>query len=35
VRADEAVEVTPEVVRMRKVVLSKVERHKAVRMARK
>jgi GTP-binding protein len=35
VRADEAVEVTPETVRMRKVVLSKVERHKAVRAARK
>ena len=35
VRADEAVEVTPEAVRMRKVVLSRVERHKAVRMARK
>ncbi len=35
VRADEAVEVTPEAVRMRKLVLSKVERHKAVRMARK
>jgi GTP-binding protein len=35
VREDEAVEVTPEAVRMRKVVLSKVERHKAVRAARK
>ncbi|HET7295570.1 MAG TPA: EF-Tu/IF-2/RF-3 family GTPase, partial [Gemmatimonadales bacterium] len=35
VREDEAVEVTPESVRMRKVVLSKVERHKAVRAARK
>jgi GTP-binding protein len=35
VRVDEAVEVTPETVRMRKEVLSKVERHKAVRAARK
>jgi GTP-binding protein len=35
VREDEAVEATPEVVRMRKVVLSKVERLKAVRTARK
>ncbi len=35
VREDEAVEATPETVRMRKVVLSKVERLKAVRMARK
>jgi GTP-binding protein len=35
VREDEAVEVTPKVVRMRKVVLSKVDRLKAVRMARK
>jgi GTP-binding protein len=35
VRVDEAVEVTPESVRMRKEVLSKVERHKAVRSARK
>jgi GTP-binding protein len=35
VREDEAVEVTPVSVRMRKVVLSKVDRLKAVRMARK
>jgi len=35
VREDEAVEVTPESVRMRKVVLAKVDRLKAVRMARK
>ncbi len=35
VREDEAVEVTPASVRMRKVVLPKVERLKAVRMARK
>jgi GTP-binding protein len=35
VREDEAVEVTPENVRMRKVVLSKVDRLKAVRAARK
>jgi GTP-binding protein len=35
VRDDEAVEVTPDAVRMRKVVLSKVQRLKAVRMARK
>jgi GTP-binding protein len=35
VREDEAVEVTPETVRMRKFVLPKVERLKAVRMARK
>jgi GTP-binding protein len=35
VREDEAVEVTPESVRMRKVVLAKVQRLKAVRMARK
>jgi GTP-binding protein len=35
VREDEAVEVTPESVRMRKFVLPKVERLKAVRMARK
>jgi len=35
VREDEAVEVTPASVRMRKVVLSKVQRLKAVRMARK
>ncbi len=35
VREDEAVEVTPKAVRMRKVVLSKVERLKAVRSARK
>jgi GTP-binding protein len=35
VREDEAVEATPEAVRMRKVVLPKVERLKAVRMARK
>jgi GTP-binding protein len=35
VREDEAVEVTPESVRMRKFVLGKVERLKAVRMARK
>jgi GTP-binding protein len=35
VREDEAVEVTPAVVRMRKVELSKVQRHKAVRLARK
>jgi GTP-binding protein len=35
VREDEAVEVTPDAVRMRKVVLSKVERLKAVRQARK
>jgi len=35
VREDEAVEVTPTSVRMRKVVLSKVERLKAMRMARK
>jgi GTP-binding protein len=35
VREDEAVEVTPVSVRMRKVVLTKVERLKAVRMARK
>jgi GTP-binding protein len=35
VREDEAVEVTPKAVRMRKVVLSKVDRLKAVRMARK
>ncbi len=35
VREDEAVEVTPATVRMRKVVLSKVERLKAVRTARK
>jgi GTP-binding protein len=35
VREDEAVEVTPESVRMRKVVLPKVERLKAVRAARK
>jgi GTP-binding protein len=35
VREDEAVEVTPKAVRMRKVVLSKVERLKAVRTARK
>ncbi|MBA3808056.1 MAG: translational GTPase TypA [Solirubrobacterales bacterium] len=35
VREDEAVEVTPESVRMRKVVLSKVDRLKAVRQARK
>jgi GTP-binding protein len=35
VREDEAVEVTPRSVRMRKVVLSKVERLKAVRLARK
>ena len=34
-REDEAVEVTPESVRMRKVVLPKVERLKAVRAARK
>jgi len=34
VREDEAVEVTPETVRMRKVVLSKIDRHKAVRAAR-
>jgi GTP-binding protein len=35
VREDEAVEATPENVRMRKVVLPKVERLKAVRAARK
>jgi GTP-binding protein len=35
VREDEAVEVTPKAVRMRKVVLSKVERLKAVRSARR
>jgi GTP-binding protein len=35
VRDDEAVEATPETVRMRKLVLSKVERLKAVRIARK
>ena len=35
VREDEAVEATPSVVRMRKVVLGKVERLKAMRMARK
>ena len=35
VREDEAVEVTPATVRMRKVVLSKVDRLKAVRAARK
>ena len=35
VRDDEAVEVTPETVRMRKAVLSKVERRKAVRAARR
>ena len=35
VREDEAVEVTPDAVRMRKVVLGKVERLKAVRQARK
>jgi GTP-binding protein len=35
VREDEAVEATPDTVRMRKVVLPKVERLKAVRMARK
>jgi GTP-binding protein len=35
VRDDEAVEVTPENVRMRKVVLPKVDRLKAVRAARK
>jgi GTP-binding protein len=35
VREDEAAEVTPEAVRMRKVVLSKVERLKAMRIARK
>jgi GTP-binding protein len=34
VREDEAVEVTPETVRMRKVVLSKVERNKAMRTSR-
>jgi GTP-binding protein TypA/BipA len=35
VREDEAVEVTPVSVRMRKVVLSKLERQKAIKMARK
>ncbi|HYM55565.1 MAG TPA: hypothetical protein VES97_09395 [Solirubrobacteraceae bacterium] len=35
VREDEAVEVTPLSVRMRKVVLEKVQRLKAVRLARK
>jgi GTP-binding protein len=35
VREDEAVEATPSTVRMRKVVLSKVERLKAMRAARK
>jgi len=35
VREDEAVEVTPVSVRMRKVVLPKVQRLKAVRLARK
>jgi predicted membrane GTPase involved in stress response len=35
VREDEAVEVTPVSVRMRKVVLSRVERVKAARQARK
>ncbi len=35
VREDEAVEVTPVSVRMRKVVLSKVERQKAIKLARK
>jgi len=35
VREDEAVEVTPESVRMRKAVLSRVDRLKAVRAARK
>ncbi len=35
VREDEAVEVTPSAVRMRKVVLSKLERQKAIKMARK
>jgi len=35
VRDDESVEVTPEVVRMRKVELSKVQRNKAMRIARK
>ena len=34
VRPDEAVEATPENVRMRKVVLSKVDRHKAARSRR-
>jgi GTP-binding protein len=35
VRADEAVEATPETVRMRKVILSKIERNKAIKAARK
>ena len=35
VREDEAVEVTPLSVRMRKVVLSKLTRQKAIKMARK
>jgi predicted membrane GTPase involved in stress response len=35
VREDEAVEVTPVSVRMRKVNLSKLERQKAMKMARK
>jgi GTP-binding protein len=35
VREDEAVEVTPEAVRPRKLVLSKIERQKAIKMARK
>jgi GTP-binding protein len=35
VRADEAVEATPETVRMRKLVLSKIDRQKAIKAARK
>src|SRR5207302_8380165 len=35
VRDDEAVEATPETVRMRKLVLSKLERQKAIKTARK
>jgi GTP-binding protein len=35
VRADECVEVTPSAVRLRKLVLPKVQRHKTARLARK
>jgi len=35
VRADEAVEATPETVRMRKLTLSKIDRQKAIKAARK